>query len=65
MSTSTELPMGDERAGLGQRAGVSGSRAGDAEQWQEAGGVAGVAAQGGGDVAVAVGVEDADGEVTC
>src|SRR6266508_1007627 len=26
--TSTELPMGDERAGLGQRAGVSGSRAG-------------------------------------
>jgi hypothetical protein len=57
--------MGDERAGLGQRAGVSGSRAGDAEQWQEAGGVAGVAAQGGGDVAVAVGVEDADGEVTC
>jgi hypothetical protein len=35
----------------------------DAEEWQDSGGVAGVAAQGCGDVAVAVGAQDADGEV--
>src|SRR6266508_432216 len=46
-----------------QSAGLAGSRACDAEEWQDSGGVAGVAAQRGGDVAVAVGVEDADGEV--
>jgi hypothetical protein len=38
---------------------VSVSRACDAEQWQDSGGVA---AQRGGDVAVAVGVQDADGQ---
>src|SRR4029450_4763268 len=37
--------------------------AGDAKEWQDSGGVAGVAAQGGGDVAVAAGTQDADGEV--
>src|SRR6266511_176947 len=42
---------------------MTGSRACDAEEWQDSGGVAGVAAQRGGDVAVAAGVEDADGEV--
>jgi hypothetical protein len=41
---------------------VSGSWAGDAKQRQQAGGVAGVAAQRGGDVAVAAGPEDADGQ---
>jgi hypothetical protein len=41
---------------------VAGSWAGDAEEWQDPGGVAGVAAQGGGEVAVAVGVQDADGQ---
>src|SRR6266545_2952741 len=46
-----------------QSAGLAGSRACDAEEWQDSGGVAGVAAQRGGDVAVAVGPEDADGEV--
>jgi hypothetical protein len=40
--------------GLRQSAGVSGSRACDAEEGQDSGGVAGVAAQGGGDVAVTV-----------
>ena len=44
-------------------AGVSGSRACDAEEGQDSGGVAGVAAQRGGDVAVPVPPEDADGEV--
>jgi len=38
-------------------------RACDAQEWQDSGGVAGVAAQGGGDVAVAHGGQDADGEV--
>src|SRR6266511_502170 len=42
-----------------QSAGVSGSRACDAKQWQDRGGVAGVAAQRGGDVAVTVGAQDA------
>jgi hypothetical protein len=42
---------------------MSVSRACDAEQWQQSGGVAGVAAQGGGDVAVAAGAQDGDGEV--
>jgi hypothetical protein len=46
-------------------AGVSGSRACDAEERQQSGGVAGVAAQRCGDVAVSVPLEDADGEVTC
>jgi hypothetical protein len=41
---------------------VSGSRAGDTKQWQHSGGVAGVAAQRGGDVAVAVETQDADGQ---
>ena len=50
--------------GLRQSAGVSGSRACDAEEGrQDSGGVAGVAAQGGGDVAVTVLPQDADGEV--
>src|SRR5215213_6168114 len=44
-------------------AAVSGSGAGDAEQCQQAGGVAGVATQRGGDVVVAAGPQDADGEV--
>jgi hypothetical protein len=44
---------------------MTGSWACDAKQWQDSGGVAGVAAQRFGDVAVAVGVQDADGEVTC
>jgi len=35
----------------------------DAKEWQDSGGVAGVAAQRSGDVAVAVGAQDADGEV--
>ena len=43
--------------------GVSGSWARDAEQWRDSGGVAGVAAQRGGDVAVTVPPQDADGEV--
>src|SRR6266487_5814827 len=42
---------------------MTGSRAGDAKQWQDSGGVAGVAAQRLGDVAVAAGAQDADGEV--
>jgi hypothetical protein len=42
---------------------VSGSWAGDAQERQGSGGVAGVAAQDGGDVAVAAGAEDADGQV--
>jgi hypothetical protein len=46
-----------------QSAGMSGSRAGDAKQCQDAGGVTGVAAKGGGDVAVAAGAQDGDGEV--
>jgi hypothetical protein len=46
-----------------QRAGVSASWASDAQQWQDSGGVAGVAAQRGGDVAVTVPPQDADGEV--
>jgi hypothetical protein len=41
---------------------MPGSRAGAAKPWQDAGGAAGVAAQRGGDVAVAVGVQDADGQ---
>jgi hypothetical protein len=41
-------------------AGVSGSWAGEAEEWQDSGGVAGVAAQGGGDIAVAMEAQDAD-----
>src|SRR5215203_1292602 len=49
--------------GSRQPAGESGSWAGAAEQWQDSGSVAGVAAQRGGDVAVAMGVQDADGEV--
>jgi len=44
--------------------GVSGSWACDAKQWQDSGGVAGIAAQRGGDVAMAAGVQDADGEDT-
>ena len=44
-------------------AGVSGPRAGDAKERQQANGVAGVVAQRGGDVAVAAGPEDNDGEV--
>src|SRR4029450_3609484 len=35
----------------------------DAEEWQDSGGVAGIAAQRGGDVAVTVGAQDADGEI--
>jgi len=42
---------------------VSGSWAGDAEEWRDSGGVAGVAAQRCGDVAAAVEAQDADGEV--
>jgi hypothetical protein len=51
-------------AGPGQSAGVSVSRAGDAQQGQDSGGVAGVATQGCGDVAVTTGAQDADDEVT-
>ncbi len=51
------------RPGSRRSAGVSGSRADDAKQWQDSGGVAGVAAQRGGDVAMTVGVQDANGEV--
>jgi hypothetical protein len=40
-----------------------GSWAGDAEEWQDSGGVAGVAAQRGGDIAVAMEAQDADGEL--
>src|SRR5215216_3644226 len=40
-----------------------GSSAGDAEEGQQSGGVASVAAQRGGDVAVPAGAQDADGEV--
>ena len=36
---------------------------GDAEEWQDSGGVAGVAPQRGGDVAMALPPQDADGEV--
>jgi len=45
-----------------QRAGTAGSWAGDAQQGQQPGGVAGVAAQGGGDVVVAAQAQDADGQ---
>ena len=45
------------------RAGVSGSPAGDAQQWQQSGGVAGIAAQGGSDLAVPVNAHDHDCEV--
>jgi hypothetical protein len=38
------------------------SQAGDAEEWQEAGGVAGVVAQRGGDVAVPVAPQGGDGQ---
>jgi hypothetical protein len=63
----TSRPPWTTRLGLtpGSRQGVGMSvhRACDAQEWQDSGGVAGVAAQGGGDVAVAHGGQDADGEV--
>jgi hypothetical protein len=49
--------------GARQSAGVSGSRACDAKQGQDSGGIAGVAAQRGGDVVVTMPPEDGDGEV--
>jgi hypothetical protein len=42
---------------------MSGSRAGDAKQWRDPGGGAGVADQRGGDIAVAVETEADDGDV--
>ncbi len=60
--TTSQAHLGTH-SGPRQSAGLAGSRACDAEEWQDSGGVAGVAAQRGGDVAVAVGPEDADGEV--
>jgi hypothetical protein len=48
--------------GRGEGGACAGSWAGDAKQWQDAGGVAGVVAQRGGEVAPAMGVQDADGQ---
>ena len=49
--------------GLGKMAACLASRAGDAGEGRQAGGVAGVAARRGGDVAVPAPSQDADGEV--
>jgi hypothetical protein len=54
-STSEETILTHRRAGgFGKVLDCRGSWACDAEEWQDAGGVAGVAAQRGGDVAVTV-----------
>jgi hypothetical protein len=52
-----------EPPGPRRSAGVSGPWACDAKQWQDSRGVAGVAAQRGGGVAVAVQAQDGNGEV--